>query len=145
MTKLHSALNVQISNWSLLYTKLHRFHWFVKGPQFFTLHEKFEELYDEAAEVVDEAAERLLAVGGTPVATMKEYLALATLEETTGETKADEMVQSLVNDYKQLRTELKEIAELSDESGDDSINDFAVGLIVKLDTHIWMLSAYLGE
>ncbi len=145
MTKLHSALNVQISNWSLLYTKLHRFHWFVKGPQFFTLHEKFEALYDEAAEVVDEAAERLLAVGGTPVATMKEYLALATLEETTGETKADEMVQSLVNDYQQLRTELKEIAELSDESGDDSINDFAVGLIVKLDTHIWMLSAYLGE
>lgn len=145
MTTLHNALNVQISNWSLLYTKLHRFHWFVKGPQFFTLHEKFEELYDEAADVVDEAAERLLAVGGTPVATMKEYLALATLEETTGETKADEMVQSLVNDYQQLRTELKEIAELSDESGDDSINDFAVGLIIKLDTHIWMLTAYLGE
>lgn len=145
MTKLHSALNVQISNWSMLYTKLHRFHWFVKGPHFFTLHEKFEELYNESADVVDEAAERLLAVGGTPVATMKEYLALATLDETKGETKANDMVQSLIEDYKQLKQELKTLADLSDESGDDSINDFAVGLIVKLDTHIWMLSAYLGE
>ena len=28
---------------------LHRYHWYVKGPLFFTLHAKFEELYDEAA------------------------------------------------------------------------------------------------
>lgn len=145
MTTLYSALNVQISNWSLLYTKLHRFHWFVKGPQFFTLHEKFEEFYNESADVVDEAAERLLAIGGTPVATMKEYLALATLEETAGETTANEMVRSLVNDFKQLSLELNELAKLADENRDDNINDFAVGLIVKLDTHIWMLSAYLGE
>lgn len=45
---LQTALNVQISNWSILYTKLHRYHWYVKGPLFFTLHEKFEELYNEA-------------------------------------------------------------------------------------------------
>lgn len=145
MTKLHEALNIQISNWSMLYTKLHRFHWFVKGPHFFTLHEKFEELYDESAGVVDEAAEKLLTVGGTPVATMKEYLALATLEETKGETTATEMVSSLLDDYKHLSEALKEVAQLSEESGDHGINDFAVGLIVKLDTHIWMLSAYLGK
>ncbi|AOV06932.1 Dps family protein [Sporosarcina ureilytica] len=145
MEKLHSALNGQIANWSVLYTKLHRYHWFVKGPQFFTLHEKFEELYNEAASVVDEVAERLLASGGTPVATMKEYLAVATLEETNGETTANEMVASLVKDYKHLKDELKGLAELSEQHGDDGINDLTVGLLVKLDLHIWMLSAYLGE
>ncbi|MDS9472720.1 Dps family protein [Sporosarcina pasteurii] len=145
MEKLHTALNGQIANWSVLYTKLHRYHWFVKGPHFFTLHEKFEELYNEAASVVDEVAERLLASGGTPVATMKEYLAVATLEETNGETTANEMVASLVEDYKHLKEELKGLAELSEQHGDDGINDLAVGLLVKLDLHIWMLSAYLGE
>ena len=47
-----------------------------KGPQFFTLHEKFEELYTESATHIDEIAERILAIGGKPVATMKEYLEL---------------------------------------------------------------------
>lgn len=145
MEKLHSALNIQIANWSVLYTKLHRYHWFVKGPHFFTLHEKFEELYNESASVVDEVAERLLAIGGTPVATMKEYLTIATLEEAKGESNANEMVSSLVDDYKHLKKELQELAELSEQHGNDVINDLAVGLLVKLDTHIWMLSAYLGE
>jgi len=145
MEKLHAALNVQIANWSVLYTKLHRYHWFVKGPHFFTLHEKFEELYNESADVVDEAAERLLAIGGTPVATMKEYLNIATLEETKKESSADEMVSSLVGDYKYLKKELKELAELSDQHEDDVTNDLAVGLLEKIDIHIWMLSAYLGK
>ncbi|MED3570894.1 Dps family protein [Cytobacillus praedii] len=145
MEKLYSALNVQVANWSVLYTKLHRYHWFVKGPQFFTLHEKFEELYNESAGVVDEVAERLLAIGGKPAATMKEYLNIATIEETKGETNANEMVSSLIDDYKHLKTEIKELASLAEQYENDVINDLAVGLLVKLDTHIWMLSAYLGE
>ncbi|MBP2242425.1 starvation-inducible DNA-binding protein [Cytobacillus eiseniae] len=145
MEKLYSALNTQVANWSVLYTKLHRYHWFVKGPLFFTLHEKFEELYNESAAVVDEVAERLLTIGGEPVATMKEYLSIATIEETKGETSANEMVATLIEDYKHLKGELKELVELSEQYDNDSINDLAVGLLVKLDTHIWMLTAYLGE
>jgi starvation-inducible DNA-binding protein len=34
---LSKIVNVQVANWNVLYVKLHNFHWFVKGPQFFTL------------------------------------------------------------------------------------------------------------
>ena len=95
---IQSELNLQIANWSVLYTKLHRFHWYVKGPLFFTLHAKFEELYDEAALVVDQVAERLLAVQGEPIATMKEYLETASIQESNNETKASDMVATLVKD-----------------------------------------------
>lgn len=142
---LHSALNLQIANWNVLYTKLHRYHWYVKGPLFFTLHEKFEELYEEAADVIDEIAERLLAIGGEPIATMKEYIHTATLNETNGEKTANEMVQSLIKDYKQVKDDLKQLIKLADENDDDVTADLATGLIEKLDTHIWMLTAYLGE
>lgn len=142
---LQTALNVQISNWSILYTKLHRFHWYVKGAHFFTLHGKFEELYNEAAANVDEIAERLLAIGGQPVATMKEYLETATLTETNNETKSTDMVAALVSDYKAIREQLVELAALADEKEDVITNDLAVGLIGKIDTHVWMLTAYLGE
>jgi starvation-inducible DNA-binding protein len=145
MEKLHEALNIQIADWSVLYTKLHRYHWFVKGPLFFTLHEKFEELYNEAAEVVDEAAERLLAIGGTPAASLKEFLSITTLEESNGEKKAEDMVAALASDYKQIKEQLISLAQLAEEQEDQVTGDFAIGLMEKLDTHIWMLQAYLGE
>lgn len=32
------TLNKQIANWGVLYVKIHNYHWFVKGKNFFTLH-----------------------------------------------------------------------------------------------------------
>ena len=142
---IQSELNLQIANWSVLYTKLHRFHWFVKGPLFFTLHAKFEELYDESALVVDQVAERLLAIQGEPIATMKEYLETASIQESINETKASDMVDTLVKDYTQINESLKQLAELAEAENDTITNDLAVGLIEKIDTHLWMLNAYLGE
>jgi starvation-inducible DNA-binding protein len=142
---IQSELNLQIANWSVLYTKLHRFHWFVKGPLFFTLHAKFEELYDESALVVDQVAERLLAIQGEPIATMKEYLETASIQESINETKASDMVATLVKDYTQINESLKQLAELTEAENDTITNDLAVGLIEKIDTHLWMLNAYLGE
>ena len=54
MTKLHDILNKQISTWSVLYVKLHNYHWYVKGNQFFTLHVKFQELYEESTLHLDD-------------------------------------------------------------------------------------------
>ncbi len=142
---IQSELNLQIANWSVLYTKLHRFHWYVKGPLFFTLHAKFEELYDESALVVDQVAERLLAIQGEPIATMKEYLETASIQESINETKASDMVATLVKDYTQINESLKQLAELAEAENDTITNDLAVGLIEKIDTHLWMLNAYLGE
>lgn len=62
---LVDLVNKQIANWTVLYTKLHNYHWYVTGPDFFTLHAKFEELYNEAALHIDELAERLLALEGS--------------------------------------------------------------------------------
>lgn len=94
---------------------------------------------------VDEIAERLLAIGGRPVATMKEYLETATLSETGNEEKASEMVAALVSDYKAIKEQLVELASLAEAQNDVNTNDLAIGLIEKIDTHIWMLNAYLGE
>lgn len=89
-TVIENSMNTQLSNWFLLYSKLHRFHWYVKGPHFFTLHEKFEELYNQAAETADTIAERLLAIGGHPAATLSEYLKQASISDGGSETAASE-------------------------------------------------------
>ena len=76
-------LNKLVANLTVLYTKLHSFHWYVSGRSFYTLHEVFENYYNYTTETLDEAAERLLAIGGRPVSTLKGALELATIKEAT--------------------------------------------------------------
>jgi len=45
-----SALNQQVANYGVLFVKLHNYHWYIKGPDFLTLHEKLEELYTWVSE-----------------------------------------------------------------------------------------------
>ncbi|MCR8641212.1 DNA starvation/stationary phase protection protein [Paenibacillus sp. N1-5-1-14] len=141
---LEQVLNTQIANWQVLYTKLHNYHWYVKGNQFFTLHEKFEELYNEAGTHVDELAERLLAIGGRPAATLAEYLKLSTIQEAGYELNANQMVASVVQDFKTIIGELSEGMEIAQEAGDDGTSDMLLEIKGGLDKHVWMLNAFLG-
>lgn len=140
---LEPVLNQQIANWNVLYTKLHRFHWYVKGPHFFTLHVKFEEFYEDAAANMDELAEQLLAIDGKPISTLKEYLQLATIEETNEALSAEEMVQALINDYSLIINELTAGMEVAEHEKDKVTSDMLLRLIGKLDKHNWMLKSFL--
>ncbi|WP_078414109.1 Dps family protein [Priestia abyssalis] len=143
--KLTDIVNQQIANWSVLYTKLHNYHWYVKGEQFFTLHEKFEEFYNEAALYIDDLAERLLALDGKPVATMKECLEMASVKEATGEETAKDMVAVLVEDFTMLTGELKEGMDAAEQTGDETTGDMLLAIHKELEKHIWMLKSFLGK
>jgi starvation-inducible DNA-binding protein len=136
------ALNKQLANWNVLYTKLHNYHWYVTGPEFFTLHEKFEEYYNEAGNYIDEVAERILTIKGKPIATLKEYLETATIEESNGKESAVEMVDALVNDFKQIVNDSKKIIEAAEDSQDQPTADLFIGIKTSLEQHIWMLNAF---
>lgn len=142
--QLVDVLNKQIANWSVLDVKLHNYHWYVKGPHFFTLHAKFEELYNEAGEHIDELAERVLALGGNPVASMKEYLAIASIQEAKANLTAEQMVQSVIDDFKLLVAELKEGMAVAEKAGDETTHDMLLGISSGLQKHIWMLQSFLG-
>ena len=143
--KLISKVNKQVANWTVLYVKLHNYHWFVKGSNFFTLHEKFEEFYTEAATHIDELAERLLALGGSPVATMKECLELSSIQEAEGTLTAEQMVQSVHDDFALLVNEIKEGMELAAEVGDETTGDMLLAIHQGLEKHNWMLKSFLGK
>ncbi|MED3625398.1 Dps family protein [Neobacillus thermocopriae] len=143
--QLANVLNKQIANWAVLYIKLHNYHWFVKGDQFYTLHAKFEEFYNEAADHLDALAERLLAIGGKPVATMKEYLETSSIKEALGTETTDEMVQSIINDFSVVINELKEGMRLAEENDDEATGDMLLSIHSDLEKHVWMLKAFLGK
>jgi len=141
---LQQVLNRQVANLNVLYVKLHNYHWYVKGEQFFSLHEKFEELYDDVTLKMDEVAERLLSIKGTPAATLKEYLELATIQEATGKEDTRGMVQTLIEDFATVSEELTEGIELAEEGSDQPTADLLTGIRSDLEKHQWMLRSFLG-
>jgi starvation-inducible DNA-binding protein len=143
--QLFTVLNKQIANWSVLFIKLHNYHWYVKGNQFFTLHTKFEEFYTEASLHIDGLAERLLSIGGEPVATMKDCLATASIQEASGNESAEEMVQSVSSDFSLLIGELKEGMSVAEQENDEITGDMLLAIHSSLEKHVWMLKAYLGR
>ncbi|MCM3042866.1 DNA starvation/stationary phase protection protein [Paenibacillus motobuensis] len=142
---LEKQMNLLIANWTTMYTKLHNFHWYVKGHNFFTLHVKFEELYDEAAGYIDDIAERLLSIGGKPVATLRESLELATIKEAAGNETPDQMVAAIVADFEVLDKELREGMSIAEEAGDEATSDLLLGVVSTLEKHRWMLNAFLNN
>ena len=139
------VLNQQVANWTVAFTKLHNFHWYVKGPNFFSLHTKFEELYDEASQYIDDLAERILAAGGNPVATLKESLDLSIIKEADKGYKAEEMVEELSQDFDNVSKQLEEAIEVASNADDDVTEDMFIGMQTNIDKHNWMLKSYLGR
>ncbi|PLR79430.1 DNA starvation/stationary phase protection protein [Bacillus sp. V3-13] len=141
--ELIQSLNKQVANWTVLYIKLHNYHWFIKGPHFFTLHEKFEQFYNEAAVYIDELAERILALEGRPVATLREYLELSSVKEATGSENEEDMVRTVSEDFSIVAGELQEAIDLAESAEDEGTADILIGIKKSLRKHIWMLNAYL--
>ncbi len=141
---LTDKLNVQLSNWSVLYFKLHHYHWYVKGPHFPVLHAKFEELYDMAALKLDELAERILSIEGKPVSTMKEFLAQATITEADKAKTENDMLSATIEDLKELIEGLKAAASSAEEAEDTATSDMLIGQVEELQKQVWMLKATLA-
>lgn len=143
--QLNTQLNDLVATWSVMYTKLHNYHWYVNGPSFFTLHVKFEELYNEVTLNLDEIAERILTKGGKPVATLKEHLDLSLIEEASCKEETEEMVAILIKDFNTIMDALNKAMETASEEGDDRTEDLLNAQFQSLEKHTWMLNAYLGK
>ena len=143
--KLDEQLNELVATWSVLYTKLHNYHWYVSGPSFFTLHTKFEELYNEVTLNLDEVAERILSRGGKPVATLTEHLESSLIKEANGDESAEDMVQTTIDDFKKIMDAIHEGMDTAANEGDDRTEDLLNAQYQSLEKHSWMLSAFLGK
>lgn len=141
---LEQLLNEQVANLNVLYVKLHNYHWYVKGDNFYTLHVQFEKLYNDVTLKMDAIAERLLTIKGSPVASMKEYLELATIQEATGKEDSRAMVQTLLEDYATICESLDEGISIAEKENDDVTADLLTGFQGDVEKHMWMLRSFLG-
>jgi starvation-inducible DNA-binding protein len=128
-----------------LYLTTHNFHWNVTGPMFNTLHVMFMEQYTEQWNALDTVAERIRALGFPAPGTFKEFVDLASVEETTGTPKAMDMIRLLVAAQEATARTARSLLPLADAANDQPTLDL---LTQRLDVHektAWMLRSLLEE
>ena len=149
-TKLETAelvntMNLLLANLSVHYQKLRNFHWNVKGPDFFDIHEQFEQQYNYAKVAIDDLAERIRVFGQTPFSTMKEYLANAEIKESGTDLAALEMVAEILKDYRILLESMFKVVEMAIEHGDSGTEDMVKGFIKQTEKNHWMMTAFSSK
>ena len=138
-------LNKDLADAYLLLVKTKKFHWDVVGPQFLTLHKLWEDHYNALTINIDACAERVRALGGYPVGTMKGFLELASLEEHPGDVPmASEMVSTLIDDHEQvIRNMRSHVDDCSEKFSDQGTADFLTGLMEQHEEIAWMLRSFM--
>lgn len=139
------SLNQLLADYQIFYQNLRGLHWNVEGPAFFMLHEKYEELYNEASEVIDEIAERILMIGGQPLHTFGDYVALAKLKEVKNVSNGKQGVESVLENSNYFLTSFSQILELAGETGDEGTVAMISEWINSTEKRVWMLKSFLSE
>lgn len=113
------ALNRDLASMFTLYHQYHKHHWIVEGAQFLELHLLLEEHYTELHTQLDQVAERVVALGGLPVAAPAEIERHAYIQhEPEGMFDLREMLEHDVEMESTLAEHMREHIATANRLGD---------------------------
>lgn len=145
--KTQGVLNQLVADLSQFSTIIHQTHWYMRGPEFLTLHPQMDSFMDELNEQLDEVAERLITIGGAPFSTLKEFSEQTKLTDEIGSYEKDMTVrmERLVDGYRYLQSVYAEGIQVAGSEGDNVTEDMCINFKGSIEKTIWMLTAKLGQ
>ena len=142
--KTIEKLNYYLANLNLLFRNLQTYHWYIKGTDFFVIHEKLEEFYNDVSVQIDDVAERILAINGKPLATMTDYLKNSSLVEAEAkEIPAKKSLEAVQSDFEKMLVLVKEIKVQAEKENDYGTSAQMDDYIRDYEKKLWMINAYL--
>jgi len=135
-----------LANYHIYYQNLRGCHWNIKGPHFFTLHEKFEELYTAAITTIDELAERILTLGKDPESRYTVFERQSEIKEieTIG-MKDTDMVKAIIENLSILISLERDLLTLTSEANDEGSNDMVNAFMQFNEKQNWMLRSFVNK
>ena len=133
-----------LADFQVYYTNLRGFHWNIKGPRFFKLHEKFEEIYDEVSDQIDEIAERILMLGETPLHNFSDYLKKNEIKESGVVSNEDEALKLVLSYLKTLIAKERKILEIAGEANDEGTVAILGEYILGQEKLVWLIASTLS-
>ncbi|MCS7045655.1 MAG: DNA starvation/stationary phase protection protein [Gemmataceae bacterium] len=141
-TNVIAFLNGLLADASVLARKLKHYHWNVRGRDFFTLHAAFEQMYTKWSGWYDALAERIVALGGRPLPTLKAELESTTLQEDSSYPDAATMVQRLLVDLEGVVQCVARAQTGSEQVGDRTTVNLLDEIADGIADASWKLKAY---
>lgn len=137
-------LNKQLADTFDLFSQTKQAHWNVKGPQFYHLHELYDELAATLLGFVDVIAERATALGGVATGTVRMASGASRLPEFNTEAVGSmQSVKMLVERYAMLAETTREASDLAEKAEDMDTNDLFIEVSRELDKSLWFLESHL--
>ncbi len=142
-TDIRNALRLVLADSYALMGLTHLCHWNVEGPNFFALHQAFEEEYTELFTAIDEIAERIRAIGGYAPGSLAKWAEMAEVEEIPERATASEMVKGLISANRKLISDAAGARDAAADAGDKETEDMMIARIQVHEKTVWMLDSYL--
>lgn len=137
-------LNEQLADTFDLFTQTKQAHWNVKGPEFYQLHELYDELAEQLLEFVDMIAERATILGGVASGTTRMAAEATRLPEfSNGPVGSIESVQMLVERYAALAQSTREAIDEAEQAEDMDTADLFTEVSRGVDKALWFLEAHI--
>jgi len=141
--KLIEMLNQSLADAADLKSQAKQAHWNVKGPDFIALHELFDRVASEIDGYVDDIAERITALGGVAMGTVRLAAKNSSLSEypheiSDGAAHIDALSTVLADFGKKVRKNI----DASDEIGDKVTADLYTEISREVDKILWLVEAH---
>jgi len=141
--KIAEGLSRLLADSYTVYLKTHNFHWNVTGPMFNTLHAMFMTQYNELWLALDEIAERIRALGFPAPGTYAEFSQLASIDETPGVPRAEDMIRLLVEANEAVVRTARSVFPRVDKANDEPSADLLTQRMQIHEKNAWMLRSML--
>lgn len=129
-----------------LYLKFKKYHWDIRGRFFRDLHLAYDEFIDMVFPGIDEMAERLVALGGSPIAApadIERYSVISVPTETVRDARTQ--VADLVADLTKIGKGYRDDSQAADDANDPATADLYNGYAATVDKIRWMLQAIMDD
>jgi len=142
MDELKAALKVLQANVTVMYYKVHQFHWNVEGIEFTQYHEFFGDLYEDIYNSIDPIAENLRKLNEYAPVSLDELFKYKTLnEETTRLVLLSDILASLNKANEEVLISLNNVFDLATKNKKQGIANFVADRIDTHEKHGWWLRA----
>ncbi len=141
--KVIEILNQRLADAIDLKSQAKQAHWNVKGMSFIALHELFDQVATEIEAHVDTLAERITALGGTALGTVRVAAQKSSLNEYPheifeGSAHVEALSSALADFGAKVRRNIDETAEL----GDADTSDIFTEISRSIDKLLWLVEAH---
>ena len=142
--EMAGLLNARLADVFDLYSQTKQAHWNVKGAQFIALHELFDDLAAELLDHADMIAERVTAMGGVALGTVRMAAAASSLPEfPAGAFEGTAVVAALADRYAAFGASVRAAIDAADQAGDKDTADLFTEVSRGVDKNLWFLEAHI--